>query len=832
MIDGGGGGGVVTSTDGRINPALIPGPDLDPEKLGTAASALTTTASGVRTSGAAVVTQWGGLAGVYSAPESGQLLTVMADVGTDSTTFGDKLDAASRALSTYADAIEPIKKKLEDLRIEAQEFVDSIANGVLVQPWDPDHPLYYATYGNPDGGAMGAAINPPDPERISWLDHGPSVDRNRELIHAVADQYALLDQAQVACANTINGLLENSCAAPLEAVEAWQLKQDGVELPWGTAVEKNRDCGESFVHGVGEAFVGMGEGLGSLVGRNALTGEWGDGDFALQAWRGLGMTLVGVATVGPLTLGIRFAPPGVVPQGLQDFVTESQDYAAGAVKGIVAFDTWSENPAEAAGTALVNIGTFFIPGGAVVGGIKAGSIGARLASVVTHVADFAVPGGSFIIKGGANVAAHVGGLFNLAGDAASGGVSAIRGALANALHNAADHIPTVHVELPSGITPDGISVGASAPQIHIGDPGSGGGWLHSIADRVDGDSGASTSGVGHGGGPDADAGPSTPSHAPAPDGSPTGSGSSADGSDRPSAVDDAPVHGDSPAYGDTASGSGDASPDGSTASGVDPADQLPMTIDKNGHGIDELDLPSNVNPDDVAWFDSEKGTWVTFEQKAVIDDFLDHSTQVEPAISDAMQSIKADVPGAQMLGWDYRLKTADSLYGKFYSEMLDNPGLSPESLVDRMRDTVRYTFGFDAGDYVSGTRSAVQHLLDEGFQPVADKFKNTWENPGYVGINSSWIDKSGRIFEVQFHTGQSFEAKTITHAYYEELRSPGITPERYAELNRLQNEISSQVVRPDGASDIRLADFISGDGARSSRPGATEAGMPAREETR
>ncbi len=42
----------------------------------------------------------------------------------------------------------------------------------------------------------------------------------------------------------------------------------------------------------------------------------------------------------------------------------------------------------------------------------------------------------------------------------------------------------------------------------------------------------------------------------------------------------------------------------------------------------------------------------------------------------------------------------------------------------------------------------------------------------YKGINSRWrVPASRQIFEVQFHTYASFEAKQETHGAYEKMRS-------------------------------------------------------------
>ena len=423
LTSGGGGGGSskgVQDGDGLINPAMVPCEGLEPEKITEAATTIKNEGGGVRTNASSVSTTWSGLAPHYVAPESGTVLALMNPVASEADLLATKMETVSTILTDFASDVVPIKDALEVLKTEAQDFVDSVRNGIYVQPSDPDHPQF-STWASQQGyygsGSAGTsysgswngygATQTEQPAltgtTIYWKDHGPSVARNEELVFAVADEYAKLDAAQVDAANRILALVENSCVVPLEAVEAWQLKQDGVELPWGSAVEKNRDCGESFVHGMGEAVVSFGEGIGSLFGYNPLTGEWGDGEWAGQAWSGLGMTLAGLALAGPVSISVMLAPPGAIPAPVRDFVIGSQEALVNAGKGIIAYDTWSENPAEAAGTTLVNVGTFFIPGAGQVGGIlKTTAAGARVASVAGfagRVVDVAVPGGSFVVKG-------------------------------------------------------------------------------------------------------------------------------------------------------------------------------------------------------------------------------------------------------------------------------------------------------------------------------------------------------------------------------------------------------------------------------------------------
>ena len=118
-----------------------------------------------------------------------------------------------------------------------------------------------------------------------------------------------------------------------------------------------------------------------------------------------------------------------------------------------------------------------------------------------------------------------------------------------------------------------------------------------------------------------------------------------------------------------------------------------------------------------------------------------------------------------------------------------------------MKDSVRYTYQFDGQRYADGVADARAGLQDAGYQEI--KFKNTWGEEGYQGINGAYRtpDGSGTI-EVQFHTPESLETKMTGHDLYEERRLPETTPERVAELDRQMADDFARVPRPDGAADL------------------------------
>ena len=58
------------------------------------------------------------------------------------------------------------------------------------------------------------------------------------------------------------------------------------------------------------------------------------------------------------------------------------------------------------------------------------------------------------------------------------------------------------------------------------------------------------------------------------------------------------------------------------------------------------------------------------------------------------------------------------------------------------------------------------------------------------------------MFEVQFHTEESWEAKQKTHAAYEKIQEPGTSVGEVERLRDYQRRVSAQVRLPQGALDI------------------------------
>jgi hypothetical protein len=162
-------------------------------------------------------------------------------------------------------------------------------------------------------------------------------------------------------------------------------------------------------------------------------------------------------------------------------------------------------------------------------------------------------------------------------------------------------------------------------------------------------------------------------------------------------------------------------------------------------------------------------------------------------------AVQAENPSRHLAGFDRRIKGADRLKEKV-ADRVRTKGQAPDQALAEIPDVVRFTFQYSESTYAAGLRDDVKRLEGRGFIQV--ERRNSWQDDQYKGINSRWKEpKSGVLFEVQFHTQASLEAKELTHKAYERIRGTVHDDER-AELKRFQRLVNSMVPRPPGAVEI------------------------------
>ncbi|WP_372479936.1 ATP nucleotide 3'-pyrophosphokinase [Streptomyces griseocarneus] len=201
---------------------------------------------------------------------------------------------------------------------------------------------------------------------------------------------------------------------------------------------------------------------------------------------------------------------------------------------------------------------------------------------------------------------------------------------------------------------------------------------------------------------------------------------------------------------------------------------------------------------DGGGWQGEGGLTLNAADNARVDAFADQARRAERSISPRVRAA-ARLSSAELVGFDHRLKSPDSLKRKVATAMKEHPGQNVNEALADIKDSVRYTLQWPDARYTAGVTIA-SHLLSAWGVENA-KWSNTWARAkGYRAINSAWrAPGSGHLFEVQFHTPASKNAQEVTHKLYEEQRLPSTTPERARELQEQQDAIFAAVPVPQGA---------------------------------
>ncbi|KJK43434.1 hypothetical protein UK23_33230 [Lentzea aerocolonigenes] len=151
----------------------------------------------------------------------------------------------------------------------------------------------------------------------------------------------------------------------------------------------------------------------------------------------------------------------------------------------------------------------------------------------------------------------------------------------------------------------------------------------------------------------------------------------------------------------------------------------------------------------------------------------------EGGIRQHLEALEQRVPGARLLGLRHEFKGPDRLKEKV-AEKIEYDNLEhAEAVIREVPDAIRYTFCLRNNDYTAGVRAMMDDLVSAGFTPV--KILNFWDKDqrAYLGVNTRWRDPhSGLVFEVQFHTPETWLVKNVTHDAYENRQDPRLTPQQ------------------------------------------------------
>lgn len=165
--------------------------------------------------------------------------------------------------------------------------------------------------------------------------------------------------------------------------------------------------------------------------------------------------------------------------------------------------------------------------------------------------------------------------------------------------------------------------------------------------------------------------------------------------------------------------------------------------------------------------------------------------RIEPTVTRSLSDI-ASANGGKLVGLEYRLKSIESLERK----MAGRPDIP-------VNDALRYTMSFDEANFAEGVKTAMSSLEEQGYKRTV--LRNTFKKgQPYMGINTTYLTPEGEMFELQFHTPESFHMKdVINHPLYEQQRILPISDPAWRALRDQMILNSSAVPIPPGAASIK-----------------------------
>jgi hypothetical protein len=224
---------------------------------------------------------------------------------------------------------------------------------------------------------------------------------------------------------------------------------------------------------------------------------------------------------------------------------------------------------------------------------------------------------------------------------------------------------------------------------------------------------------------------------------------------------------------------------------------------KEKYGYEERE-ESTPQADDGAWHGKGRRRLDAAQNEEIDRGYARIREVGERTIIPGVLSVEAEDPTRRLAGFDNCFKGEDRLKEKI-ADRIRSKGHPPEEALARIPDVVRFTYEYGETTYTAGVQQDLRRLGANGFTQL--ERRNTWDDDQYKGINSRWREsESGVMFEVQFHTQASLEAKELTHKAYERIRSiTDQTPEadrETAELKEFQRRVNSMIPIPPGVADI------------------------------
>lgn len=176
----------------------------------------------------------------------------------------------------------------------------------------------------------------------------------------------------------------------------------------------------------------------------------------------------------------------------------------------------------------------------------------------------------------------------------------------------------------------------------------------------------------------------------------------------------------------------------------------------------------------------------------------------EPKITkDVTSAIKQS--GSDSYGLEHRLKTKESIQRKIDTDS-EEKRITTDDAAKGIKDAVRYTAVSNTNNFVNSYFKIKRELEKKGYSEV--RCRNYFEmylkgEVKHKSVQSVFEDKDGYLFEIQFQTPESQQAKDLKTPIYEERRKPGLSSQRKKELELQMTNLMDPVPIPEDIFKIK-----------------------------
>ncbi|AZR31899.1 hypothetical protein KWO_016685 [Xanthomonas vasicola pv. musacearum NCPPB 4379] len=182
---------------------------------------------------------------------------------------------------------------------------------------------------------------------------------------------------------------------------------------------------------------------------------------------------------------------------------------------------------------------------------------------------------------------------------------------------------------------------------------------------------------------------------------------------------------------------------------------------------------------------------------------LRRARQMEPQVTDMLQRIAAR-HGGQLAGTQHQLKSYSSLQEKLKQRMALKKQTLEEAAAN-VNDALRYSMVLEPRDFTAGLRAVLAALDDQGHARVRLTNQFIDYPPSFKAINVTLRSPDGALWEIQFHTPETFALKERFHDLYKHTHALALGGASRAEQRKLQApalEAFKRVASPPGCEEI------------------------------